>query len=325
MSDLGEKKTLLTKSTDRGERIDKYLAQFDPISTRSRAQKLIDRDLVKVNGSSVKASYKVQGDEVIEVVIPEDTIQTLEPYDFPIDVLFEDDSIIVINKPAGIVVHPSVGHGNNSMVNALIFHRKDLSLGFNELRPGVVHRIDKDTSGVIVFAKNNSAHLKLAEQFKLKTVHRIYRTVVYGSPARNEGRIESRLARDPHERKRFASVKRDAPSAFGKRAVTHFTVKARHPSGLSLIECRLETGRTHQIRVHLSEMGCAIVNDPIYGQPKRFNQLKSDILRRIVMESKRLALHACELGFVHPATGKQMLFKSESPPELDALFEIFKT
>jgi 23S rRNA pseudouridine1911/1915/1917 synthase len=211
------------------------------------------------------------------------------------------------------------------LVNALIFHNKDLSMGFNELRPGIVHRIDKDTSGVIVVAKDNSTHLKLSEQFKAKTVHRVYRAVVYAGPVRNEGRIETKLARHPNDRKKFASLTKDSKSQSGKRAVTHFTVKARHPSGLALIECRLETGRTHQIRVHMSEMGCAIVNDPIYGNPKRQNQLKSEALRRLILESNRLALHAAELGFVHPTNGRTMLFKSESPAELAALFEIFKT
>jgi 23S rRNA pseudouridine1911/1915/1917 synthase len=250
----------------------------------------------------------VQTGDSLEVAIPDAPKSALQPLDLRLEILFQDDDVAVINKPAGLVVHPAAGHAQDTLVNALIGQIKNLSMGFGEHRPGIVHRLDKDTSGLLVIAKNNQAQEFLAKQFKDKTVHRIYWALVYGEPAKRFKTIESLLARHPTNRKKFSSQE------VGKRAVTHYkTLKTK--SGVSLLQCQLETGRTHQIRVHLSELGHPIIGDHIYGSHRWLNRLNKS-LQGQVESLNRIGLHACELGFTHPRTLEVMRFSTPWPSDL---------
>ncbi len=291
---------------DSGQRIDKYLAALEEISSRNYAKNLLDKKLVFVNGKSVKASFILSSGQTIEIDLPEVSEATLLPYDFKLDILFEDADLLIINKPSGLVVHPSAGHQQDTLVNALLAHTRDLSMK-NEMRPGIVHRIDKETSGLLVVAKNDRSHEHLSLQFKNKTSHRIYYALLDGQVPRINGVCRSFLARHPFDRKRYASVKEnnkiisdpDAALTLGKWAVTHYTKMAQH-SHMSYVKVRLETGRTHQIRVHMSELGHPLVGDTLYGY---------SIKKKKELGLERFFLHAAELGFVHPRTGESLLFK----------------
>jgi 23S rRNA pseudouridine1911/1915/1917 synthase len=278
-------------------RLDRWLATLEFIPSRSRAGELIDRGLVTLNGKKLKASYKVAAGTSIQIELPPPSDEGLEPLNAPLDVMYEDEDLIVINKPSGLVVHPAAGHAQDTLVNILLHHTGGLSMGFSEKRPGIVHRLDRDTSGVLVVAKNDEAHHGLAAQFKEKTVHRIYWAIAAGTPMPGQGTLKSTLARHPSDRKRFASSKTGA----GKHAVTHFRSLER-AGGFSWMECRLETGRTHQIRVHLSELGHPILGDPVYGG-------------KFKKTAPRLMLHACELGFNHPRSLARLTFKEPWPTE----------
>jgi 23S rRNA pseudouridine1911/1915/1917 synthase len=280
-----------------GLRLDRWLATLDFIPSRSRAGELIDRGLVTLNGRALKASYKVAPGSSIQIKLPEVTDSAPLPLDAPLDVLFEDQDLIVVNKPSGLVVHPAAGHAQDTLVNILLHHTSDLSMGFNERRPGIVHRLDRDTSGVLVVAKNDETHHDLAAQFKEKTVHRIYWAVAAGEFRPPQGIVKSNLARHPSDRKRFASTK----TGDGKNAVTHYRALQRVDL-FTWVECRLETGRTHQIRVHLSELGHPIAGDTIYGG-------------KFKKAAPRLLLHACELGFVHPRSRARLTFKEPWPDQ----------
>lgn len=302
-------------------RLDVLLSQIPEISSRSRAAKLIGRQLVQVNSKFQKASYIVQLDETITVQLPIESPAVIEPYRIALDILHEDTDVIVINKPAGLVMHPSAGHQQDSLVNALVAHSKDLSMGFGENRPGIVHRLDKDTSGVIVVAKNDHSHHCLAEQFRQKTAHRIYWALAIGYPKMNTFSVESYLRRHPIDRKRYASEKLDSgQTPQGKWSKTHFKVLSQS-KGVSWMECKLETGRTHQIRIHLSENSFPIIGDSLYGGIKKSQNIKSVSLKKICKNINRLGLHATELGFKHPTTGQQMLFHSPWPNDLSNLLE----
>lgn len=284
-----------------GERLDKWLTTLAFIPSRSRAAELIDRGLVTLNSKPLKASYKVQAPCTIRIEIPASEPSHLVPLDAPLEILFEDQDLVVVNKPAGLVVHPAAGHAQDTLVNILLHHVDELSMGFAENRPGIVHRLDRDTSGVIVIAKNDKSHHALARQFREKTAHRIYWAIVSGVPRAKEGTFRSHLARHPSDRKRFASQ----PDGRGKLAITHYKTLQSLASQTSWIQCKLETGRTHQIRVHLSEAGHAILGDPIYARKQRLK-----------MPPARLALHACELGFTHPSTHETLFFRVPWPDDL---------
>lgn len=290
-------------------RLDKYLALLPEIQTRSRALHLIEKDLVRVNGKPCKPALAIKGGETIEIVIPESNDEEIKPLDLKLEILFEDEDLIVLNKPAGLVVHPAAGHSDDTLVNALVHHTSDLSMKFGENRPGIVHRLDKDTSGLLVIAKNDFSHQHLSNQFKNRTIHRIYYALVEGQPRISKGRIESYLSRHPTDRKRFSSV-RDEKKVYlksvpnyagpGKWAVTDYEVlKANKIS--SYVKLKLHTGRTHQIRVHMSELGCPLAGDEIYGR------------RKPGVKVSGLALLAAELGFDHPRDGRQLLFKVDWP------------
>lgn len=287
-----------------GLRLDKWLATLEVIPSRSRAAYLIDRGLVRKDGKPMKASYRLQPGDRIQIEIPEPEPSELQPLNAPLDLLFEDEDLIVLNKPAGLVVHPAAGHAQDTLVNILLHHaRGKLSMAFGENRPGIVHRLDRDTSGVLVVAKNDHAHHFLAAQFKNKTAHRIYWALTHGIPKKTPQTVRSYLARHPSDRKRFAS----SPTQQGKLAITHFKV-LKTVTGMSWLECCLETGRTHQIRVHLTESGFPILGDPLYGRRDKYvNQLN------------RVALHACELGFEHPRSHEKMYFRVGWPKELAKL------
>lgn len=305
-----------------GMRLDAALSLAEPIHSRSRAKSLIDEGCVFVNGKRAKASHKcLQGDR-IEINIPEPAKQDLVPLNQALDVLFEDDDLLVINKPAGLVVHPGAGHHSDTLVNALIAHTNNLSMAFGDDRPGIVHRIDKETSGLLVVAKNDVSHLRLAEQFKKRTTRRLYEAVCVGKPPHTTGVIKSFLARHPQYRQRFASVRDKDRKVItdplvqplvGKWAVTHYKV-CKSAMGLHLLELKLDTGRTHQIRVHLSEIGAPILGDSLYGWERKAGLLRNPSLVNEVNAMPRFLLHAKELGFTHPRSGEEHLFSVDWPP-----------
>lgn len=306
-------------STQSGLRVDKALATHPEIESRSQATSLIDRGFVTLNGAPVKPAHKVTVGEVFSVRIPSDEPSELLPFDFKLDIKFEDDQVIVVNKPSGLVAHPAVGHRQDTLVNALLHHTNELASGFGSGRPGLVHRIDKDTSGLLVVAKTETALRHLAKQFKRKSVHRIYWALTYGLFNKKSGVISTYIRRSPLDRKKFASEKMTGIGApQGKLAITHYEVKKELPSGLSLVHLQLETGRTHQIRVHLSELGHPIVSDPIYCSEHRYKSLQSVKLRDSVLGLPHLMLHAAELGFIHPSTNKFVKFKVPWPEEVTA-------
>lgn len=298
------------QADEAGQRIDRYLTQLEEMSSRSYAQNLIDKAAVKVNGKLIKSSYKINVNDRIEVTLPELVSSELLPYDLKLDIVYEDRDLLVVNKPAGLVVHPAAGHQQDTLVNALLHHTKELSMK-NEQRPGIVHRIDKDTSGLLVVAKNDMTHENLAQQFKNKTTGRLYYAVLDGNLPQIKGLCRSFLARHPSDRKRYASVRlnnkiiSDAATTpdVGKWAVTHFE-KISVSNRMSYLKIQLETGRTHQIRVHMSELGHPLVGDITYGYPvKKFQ----------TQQLRRFFLHAAQLSFIHPQNHQLMSFSSTWP------------
>ncbi len=312
-----------------GLRADKALGLLSEVGTRSKASWLLENQRVRINGKVPKNSQSIQAHDIIEIWFPEKKSSELTPLQLQLDIKYEDDDILVINKPAGLVVHPAAGHAQDTLVNALLNHTKDLSMRFGEERPGIVHRLDKDTSGLLVVAKNNESHENLSLQFKSRTIHRKYYAATVGVPPKQSGKIESCLARSPNERKRFASVRdfrnkiiintEDAPD-YGKWAVTNYKTILSLPSGISYLELKLETGRTHQIRVHLSEMGCPIIADDNYGADKKTKNLGIKI-KALVEQFPRFALHAAELGFKHPKNNTDLFFSVDWPSDLKELLK----
>lgn len=307
-----------------GLRLDKALALVSDVATRSRATHLIESSSVTVNGKAGKASAAVKEGDLIEITLPEPTPTDLQPYDFKLDVLFEDEDLIVINKPSGLVVHPAAGHAQDTLVNALLAHVEDLSMKFGEQRPGIVHRLDKDTSGIIVVAKNDRAHESLTSQFKERSTHRIYYAVCLGTAKNLSGTIRSFLARHPTDRKKYASVLGDdrrplinpeEPPSIGKWAVTHYEVLNRK-GGLSYLKLKLETGRTHQIRVHLSESGLPIAGDIAYGSDRKVKNIEARNIQDEIRNLSRFLLHAAELSFTHPRTQERMSFHQDWPKDV---------
>jgi 23S rRNA pseudouridine1911/1915/1917 synthase len=316
-----------------GLRLDKALSFVPEIGSRSRAENLIDQKLVRVNGEQVKSSYKIDEGDKIEVSYPQAQTSELKPYDLKLDILFEDKDVIVVNKPPGLVVHPAAGHQDDTLVNALIAHTDDLAMKFGEERPGIVHRLDRETSGVLVVAKNDFAQENLASQFKARQVHRIYHAICIGQPPRKDGTLQSFIARHPSNRKKFAGVldddrkiirSQDSDPGVGKWAVTHYKVLDTHPAGLSYLQLKLETGRTHQIRVHLSEMGYPLLSDDLYGSDRKLKSIHGHNNQDILKTSQRCALHACELAFQHPATKENLSFQVPWPDHQEIRAHFFK-
>lgn len=294
------------------ERLDTYLSECLTDISRSQLKKLIDSGLITLNGEPTKASTKLKGGEAIQVSLPEPEPSKALPEDIPLHILYEDQDLIVIDKPAGMVVHPAAGHSQGTLVNALLYHCTDLAGIGGELRPGIVHRIDKDTSGAIVVTKNDQSHQHLAAQFKDHSINRRYLALVHGDPGKDSGKIDQPIGRHPIQRKKMSGKARN-----GKRAVTHWKIlKQYNVNRLSLIELQLETGRTHQIRVHFAEINCPLVADPLYGNRSRAIALKDMELRRLIDQLPGQALHAQKLGFIHPTSGKYLEFFSEIPETL---------
>ena len=279
--------TVLTlKAENAGERLDAFLAENVEDLTRSAAQKLLENGAVTANGKVLKKNDKTAPGMVVTVELPDPQPVDVVPQNIPLDVVYEDEDVIVINKPVGLVVHPAPGHPDGTLVNALLYHCGDSLSGINgELRPGIVHRIDRDTSGLIIAAKNDRAHLALAEQLQDHSLARVYEAVVHGNFREDEGTVDAPIGRHPVERKKMAIDRKD-----GRRAVTHWTVLGRY-NGYTHVQCRLETGRTHQIRVHMASIGHPLVGDPVYGGNRKS-------LPGLVGQ----ALHARKLRFVHPST-----------------------
>ena len=293
---------LTVSPEEAGVRIDKYLAEQLPDITRSYLQKLLKDGSVQMNGKPVKASTKTAAGAVIELTIPEPEEPEILPEDIPLDILYEDSDVILINKPKDMVVHPAAGHYTGTLVNALMYHCKGDLSGINGvLRPGIVHRIDKDTTGVLIVCKNDKAHNALAEQLKEHSITRKYRAIVCGNLKEDEGTVDAPLGRHPQDRKKMAIVRTG-----GKRAVTHYRVLERF-GNYTYIECQLETGRTHQIRVHMASLGHPLLGDEVYGRVKSPFKLEGQ------------TLHAMVLGFIHPTTGEYMEFEAPLPEYFEKL------
>ncbi len=297
------------------ERLDVFIAGRVPELTRSAVHRLIEANRVTVDEEASKPSLKLKGGERIVIDIPPPLPATPFAEDIPLDILYEDRDLIVLNKPSGMPVHPGAGNPGGTVVNALLAHCGDLSGIGGEIRPGIVHRIDKDTTGVIVAAKNDRSHQGLSGQFREHTIKRVYIAFVYGAPAADKGRIESPIGRHPVDRKKMSGAARR-----GKEAVTHWKVVARF-SQVSVLELRLETGRTHQIRVHLSEQGFPLLGDPVYGGSGRLSGLKDTKLQALIRKLGRQALHARVLGFVHPGTGEYLEFSAPLPEDMGRIVE----
>ena len=296
--------TFAAEKEDVGIRIDVFLAENMEDLSRSGVQKLIDEGMITLNGGKTKANYKLREKDVIDVTVPEVKEVEILPEDIPLDILYEDADVIVVNKPQGMVVHPAPGHTSGTLVNALMFHCGDDLSGINgEKRPGIVHRIDKDTSGVLMIAKNDMAHQSLAAQLAEHSITRKYNAVVYNGFNEEEGTVDQPIGRNPQDRKKMAVTQKHS-----RHAVTHYRVIERMEK-FTLIEAQLETGRTHQIRVHMTYIGHPLLGDPVYGPKKQPISLDGQ------------ALHARVLGFIHPRTGEYMEFEAPLPPHFEALLE----
>lgn len=291
MENIKERIEIVANIEDKGKRLDKFLNEILEEGTRSYIQKLIDNGYIEIQDKKVtKSGNKLKGNEKIVVNIPEDEVLDLIPEDIPIDILYEDNDIVVINKTPNMVVHPAYGNYNGTLVNALLYHIKDLSTINGVIRPGIVHRLDKDTSGVIVVAKNDMAHLKLSEMFKEKTIDKTYVCIVKGILKEKEGRIENLIGRDTKDRKKMAVVNEN-----GRIAISNYKV-LDEKNNFSLVKVGIETGRTHQIRVHMKSLNHSILGDEVYGN-------KSNL-------ASRQMLHAYKLEFNHPITNEKMIIKA---------------
>lgn len=294
--------TFGAEQEDAGCRIDVFIAENVESLSRSGVQRLIEEGHIRLNGAGVKANYKLREKDIIDVEVPEAKAVEILPEKIPLDILYEDQDVIVINKPQGMVVHPAPGHMTGTLVNALLYHCGDELSGINgEKRPGIVHRIDKDTSGVLMIAKNDVAHQALAEQLAEHSITRKYNAVVFNGFQEEEGTVDQPIGRNPLDRKKMAVTQKHS-----RRAVTHYRVLERM-GNYTLIEAQLETGRTHQIRVHMTFVGHPLLGDMVYGPKKQPFHLDGQ------------ALHARVLGFIHPKTGQYMEFEAPLPENFEKL------
>lgn len=300
-----ENRKFIITEENKNKRLDTFLTESLDGKSRSFIQGLIEKEEVLVNSNSKKSNYKLRIGDEVQIYIPEPTHLNIKPEEIPINIIYEDSDVIVVNKPQGMVVHPAPGNYEGTLVNALLNHCGDLS-GINGVaRPGIVHRIDKDTSGILVVAKNDNAHNKLSEQFKEHSITRVYLALVEGIIKEDEGTIDAPLARHPKERIKIAIV----PG--GRRAVTHYKVIKRFKEH-TLVECKLETGRTHQIRVHMCHIGHPLVGDPVYGYKKQKFNLEGQML------------YAQKLGFIHPKTNEYVEFQCDIPSYFKNVLDILE-
>lgn len=288
-----------------GIRIDKVISERNGDLSRNYIQTLIEQESITVNQSPIKANYKVRTGDQIRIVIPASEPLEIQPEDIPLDIVYEDEDVLIVNKPKGMVVHPAAGHYTGTLVNAVLYHCKDHLSGINGvMRPGIVHRIDMDTTGLLVVCKNDLAHNSLAEQLKVHSITRTYQAIVYGTFREMSGTIDRPIGRHPVDRKKQAVDVKN-----GRTAITHYQVLETFGDRYSLIECRLETGRTHQIRVHMASIHHPLLGDTVYGPDKNPYHLQGQ------------ALHAGTLGFLHPRTGEYMEFTKEPPTYFQELIE----
>lgn len=289
-----------------GERIDKFLTDYLKSHSRSFIQKLIKDGHVKINGSGIKSNYRIKEEDRVELVVPDPIETDIIAENLNLDIVYEDEDLLVVNKPKGMVVHPAAGHATGTLVNGLMYHCGENLSGINGvLRPGIVHRIDMDTTGLIIVCKNDQAHNSIAEQLKVHSITRRYHALVKGNFKELEGTVDAPIGRNPNNRLKMAINHQN-----GKQAVTHYRVLEQFKE-FAYIECRLETGRTHQIRVHMSSIGHPLVGDTLYGGPS----LKT---------TQGQTLHAKIIGFIHPRTGEYMEFDSELPEYFEALLEKYR-
>lgn len=310
MDQVNDRTEFVVTDEYEGLRIDKLISELMDSLSRSYIKKLIEDDKVKCNGKYIKASYIVSEGDRIELEIPPLQVPEIVPQDIPLDILYEDDDVLVVNKPKDMVVHPAAGHYEGTIVNAVMYHCRDNLSGINGvMRPGIVHRIDKDTTGSVIICKNDNAHIKIAEQLKEHSINRVYHAICYGIIEEDEGDIDASIGRSQSDRKKMAVVKTG-----GKTAFTHFKVIKRFEEDkMTYIECRLKTGRTHQIRVHMAYIGHPLLGDEVYA-PSRKSKFKLN----------GQCLHAKTLGFIHPTTGEYVEVDAPLPEYFSHLIEILK-
>jgi len=310
----GERREFVVTGEGAGARVDVFLSMQRDLLTRSRVKKIIDEGLVRVNGKHSKPSARLRAGDIVVVIEKEPRECSIAPEDIPLEVVYEDSSILLVDKPAGIVVHPAAGHFSGTLVNALMFHCDGLSGIGGIKRPGIIHRLDKNTSGIMIVAKTDEAHIGLSQQFKSHTVKKVYKALVHGDVKGESGTIELPIGRHPKDRKKMS-----ARSGRGKSALTRWNVYRRF-GGITLLEVRIETGRTHQIRVHLNDAGYPLVGDDVYGNSKkRTNTMAGNELGEALKKIKRQALHACLIGFHHPVTDAYMEFTAPLPADMTDL------
>ncbi|WP_442858924.1 RluA family pseudouridine synthase [Anaeromassilibacillus sp. 1001302B_160321_C8] len=304
---LGETLHIVAGPEDEGMRLDKFLSVRVEELTRSAAERLAEQGQVSSGGKTLDKKYRLRAGDAIEVILPEPVGLDILPEAIPLDIRYEDADLLVVNKPKGMVVHPAAGHAGGTLVNALLAHCGDSLSGINGvIRPGIVHRIDKDTSGLLIVAKNDFAHQRLAEQIKEHSFTRMYEAVVHGNLKEDTGTVDAPIGRHPTDRKRMAVTEKNS-----RHAVTHFEVLARY-KGFTHVRLKLETGRTHQIRVHMAYIGHPVAGDPVYGPKKPVPNLDGQ------------CLHARVIGFVHPRTGEYLEITSELPSYFTAFLEKLK-
>ncbi len=290
---------------DQGMRIDQFLCKYQPDVSRSAIQKWIKDGNVLVQGKTCKANYRINQGDTIALFVPEPVEVSIQPQDIPLDILYEDKDLLIVNKPKGMVVHPAPGHPDGTLVNAIMYHCKESLSGIHgEIRPGIVHRIDQDTTGSLIVCKNDQAHIKIAEQIKVHSINRIYRGIVIGHPAEDEGLVHAPIGRNPNDRKKMAINEKN-----GKDAITHYRLLKRFKD-YSYMEFKLETGRTHQIRVHMASIGHPLLGDVLYGPKKCPYKLQGQ------------TLHAAVIGFVHPTSGEYLEVEAPLPDYFKYLLEI---
>lgn len=324
---MNGKLTIEAEGLDKAERLDRFLAKHCAGFSRTRLQSLIKECSVRVSGSVCdNPSYKVKNGEVIEVVIPPPEDAEPVPENIPLDIVYEDDDLLVINKQAGLVVHPGAGNWSGTLVNALLYHCGDSLSGIGGVkRPGIVHRLDKDTTGLMLVAKNDNAHAALSKQLADRSLSRCYKALVWHVPDLLRGMVDQPIGRHPSQRTKMAINHRN-----GKAAVTHYKVLEAFAPTAALVECRLESGRTHQVRVHMAHLGYPLIGDPLYGiQPTaakaalKKGGYSEEVMERVLAFSRQ-ALHAWKIAFIHPVNTKKMMFEADLPDDMESIISFLK-